>query len=438
MSKCKKISGSGNGKMGLGGGETGSSSGGSRGKKLKPCSGEDYLSSGGVAEKEALLSDGTSIEAAAKRLRLALKKTQRREVRLLEGERVILGLDSHKESYHLTAIGDGERLVSDWHQPADSAALLKRLEQFGKAIVLIVLEASTGAHPLCRFLRAAGYRAEEVAPTRLVKAPGVFPKNDRLDALRLALLAKRRMISHFVKVPTPEQESERLVLRQRTETMAATREVKVKIKAILREFGEKFPHPEERWTLAAKAALKWMTQDEERNADFRLALKLLLERLETLDKQVLQLTARIREISQREAHQEASARLRQVPGVGLLVSMSFMLEVLSPERFDDARQMGRFVGLAPGVHQSGDTQRRMPIDRSGNGRLRTLLVEAAWRWCALDPYARAIFDRMVKRGKKKTIANTAMARRLACLLWKLLVSGENYAPEKLGAGKNVA
>jgi transposase len=45
------------------------------------------------------------------------------------------------------------------------------------------------------------------------------------------------------------------------------------------------------------------------------------------------------------------------------------------------------AGLAPQVRKSGETRREGGLLKSGNGRLRTVLVEAAWRWVRYDPAA---------------------------------------------------
>ena len=94
------------------------------------------------------------------------------------------------------------------------------------------------------------------------------------------------------------------------------------------------------------------------------------------------MTVRLQELAQAERHRPAVAVLWSVPGVGLVTAMTFRLELPEPGRFDHAGQVARMVGLAPQVRQSGETRREGGLLKSGNARLRTALVESAWRWVA--------------------------------------------------------
>ena len=96
-----------------------------------------------------------------------------------------------------------------------------------------------------------------------------------------------------------------------------------------------------------------------------------------------------------------SAVLRTVPGVGLITAMTFRLELPEPERFDHDGQVARMVGLAPQVRQSGETRREGGLLKSGNARLRTVLVEAAWRWVACDEAAARRYRRLVAQHRQR-------------------------------------
>ena len=92
------------------------------------------------------------------------------------------------------------------------------------------------------------------------------------------------------------------------------------------------------------------------------------------------MTERLEELAESERHREAVWVLRSVPGVGLITALSFRLELPEPERFEDAGPVAKMLGLAPQVRQSGLTRREGGLLKSGNSRLRAVVVEAAWRW----------------------------------------------------------
>jgi transposase len=88
--------------------------------------------------------------------------------------------------------------------------------------------------------------------------------------------------------------------------------------------------------------------------------------------------------------------------------------------------MARMAGLAPQVRQSGETRHEGGLLKSGNARLRTVLVEAAWRWVASDEAAAHRYRQLVANTGSSKKAIVGMARRLGVLLWQLSVHGEPY------------
>jgi transposase len=87
--------------------------------------------------------------------------------------------------------------------------------------------------------------------------------------------------------------------------------------------------------------------------DLASALKPVLET-------IVSLTARIRAYDRElEALAERlypeTRLLRQVPGVGSLTALTFVLTIEEPGRFDESRAVGAYLGLVPENDQSGDS-----------------------------------------------------------------------------------
>src|SRR5438552_344849 len=74
----------------------------------------------------------------------------------------------------------------------------------------------------------------------------------------------------------------------------------------------------------------------------------------------------------------AVRRLCTVPGVGSVTAVAYVATIDHPHRFPHARQVAGYLGLVPRELSSGEQQRRGPITKAGNTRVRWLLVEAAW------------------------------------------------------------
>ena len=129
----------------------------------------------------------------------------------------------------------------------------------------------------------------------------------------------------------------------------------------------------------------------------------------------------------------ATERLRQIPGVGPLTALCFVLTLESPEHFADSRAVGPYLGLVPRRDQSGETDKQLGITKAGHVQLRCLLVNCAHY--ILGPFGppcrlRAAGERIAARGGKsaKKRAVIAVARKLAVTLLALWKTGADYLP----------
>jgi transposase len=165
--------------------------------------------------------------------------------------------------------------------------------------------------------------------------------------------------------------------------------------------------------------------------ELRDALDPLLAEIESLNARIAEYDRRIERIAQ-EVHPEV-ALLRQVKGVGPLISLTFVLTLDDPYRFRRSRDVGCFLGLRPGRRNSGRSEPQLHISKEGDRYLRTLLVQGAHYILGpfgedrdLRRWGRKLAERGGKNAKKRAVV--AVARKLAVLLHKLWVSGEVYEP----------
>ena len=125
-----------------------------------------------------------------------------------------------------------------------------------------------------------------------------------------------------------------------------------------------------------------------------------------------------------ELQAQLITRLKDQPrpkGLGELSLVSLDGEVCDWHRFHNRKQIGSYTGCCPGEHTSAGKRRVGAIDRMGNGRVRTLLVEAVWRFLLWQPQWKAALKLKIKLDagtamKKKTVI--ALARQLAIDLWR--------------------
>src|SRR4051812_10453534 len=147
-----------------------------------------------------------------------------------------VGVDVHKATYHVAVCTDRRGLVASWVQPADPGLLVAKLLPPRARIAQVVYEAGPTGFTLVRRLRADGFRAEVIAPSKTLTTPGPEPKTDRLDGRRLATFAQKGLLTP-VRVPTEQEEADRQVLRTREQLVRKSRSAQQQIKAFLLQHG---------------------------------------------------------------------------------------------------------------------------------------------------------------------------------------------------------
>jgi transposase len=95
--------------------------------------------------------------------------------------------------------------------------------------------------------------------------------------------------------------------------------------------------------------------------------------------------------------------------------------------FGTADQYVAYTGLDPGLHDSGDTIRsRRKISKRGSPVLRHALYLAAFVVCGKHQYFRSIYRKHRRQGKNHRNALVVVARRLARVIWRILIDGRQF------------
>ena len=121
--------------------------------------------------------------------------------------------------------------------------------------------------------------------------------------------------------------------------------------------------------------------------------------------------------------------LRTIPGIAAYSSLVIYAELGEVDRFDDAKQVVRYLGLNPVVRESGDSGFIGSISKRGPGRVRWVLVQAVHVavHTVEDPYLTRFYDR-IRRRKNKEKAVVATARKIVVSIYHMLDRNEVYNP----------
>jgi transposase len=272
-----------------------------------------------------------------------------------------VGLDAHAES---TVIGLAEagRAAPRYVGKASAKVpeIKRALSKLGEpASLLIVYEAGPCGYGLARELRAAGYRCEVIAPSKIPKKSGDRIKTDRRDALKLASLARAGELV-AVLIPDERDEAIRDLSRARVDAVRARLKARQQLKALLLRHGRRYTGKSS-WTAAherylAEITFKHPAQDIA-YAEYRHA--------------VGEGEARVQRLSQSLSQQVEGWRMQPVVralmtlrGLDLIGATTVVAELGDLRRFAHPRHLMGYLGLVPSEHSSGSSHRQGAITKT--------------------------------------------------------------------------
>jgi len=334
-----------------------------------------------------------------------------------------LGLDVHADTIVVVRILDHSA-----PQPAQRFTWGKFREWIKTQITLAhavhsCYEAGPFGYGLHRELVALGVKNVIVQPVCLdERHTGV--NHDSSDAKELAQRLDRYVAGNAhalatVRVPTPEQEQKRIESRQREQLRREVQRVAAQGRGLLLSQG----HREKKG---------WWEGRRWEDLQGRIPLW-LVARLEVFRRILTNLTT---ELDAATTALEAAAPALRPKGLGGLTYEVVEREVGQWDRFDNRRQVGSYTGLCGGVSASGNSRHLLPITKHGNVRLRTALIELAWRlvmWqrdCKLVKKWWPVLGNVKASKAAKKKAMVAMARQMAVDLWRWRTG--RAKPEDLG------
>jgi transposase len=361
----------------------------------------------------------------------------------------------------------GRRLTRVWEVKATTAAIMELADHLVcQGIERVVLESTSDYwRPFYYVLEARGLCVWLVNASQVKHAPG-RPKSDKIDAVWLAKLNERSMVTPSF-VPPIEIRRMRDWTRTRFDLVADRTRVKQRIEKLLEDaliklstvatdiFGvsgrammEALIAGQHSPALVAELARGRMRPKRSQLAealDGRFSdhharlLRLLLDQLDYLDGAIEQATGQIDTLiaqlpaaagpsvdTDPDAHHPAGVaylsavqRLGDVPGIGPDIARTIIAEVgLDMSVFGTADRLCAWAKVAPLTRQSGRRKGRGKTGK-GNRYLKAALGQAATGAAKTMTFLGERYRRLIKRMPKNK-AKTALARSLLTIVFQLL------------------
>ena len=340
---------------------------------------------------------------------------------LVRSKEIFIGVDVHKESWHVTARMEGEE-VFHGGIPSQYHAIRKLLDHFKDCKIKVAYEAGPCGFWLYDRLTEDGIEAIVVPPSLIPVESGNKVKTDKRDSRKLAKLLENNMLKR-VYVLNEEDRVDRELLRTRRQMVEHRNDVARQIKSKLLFYGIRSPFaPRYGW---GQNYLQWLKGIEFPREGLKVCFGSLIELYEYLTDQLMKMNQRVKELSQSLKYGQRLKLLCSIPGIGTLMGMEILVELQEMERFKRAEELASYIGLTPSEFSTGQYVRQGRITRCGNKRVRSCLVESSWILITKDPVMRLRYNRLkaMKGGKRAIIA---IARKLIIRIRRILLDKEPY------------
>lgn len=157
-----------------------------------------------------------------------------------------------------------------------------------------------------------------------------------------------------------------------------------------------------------------------------LVVRSLKRNLKQIQKEIKSLEEKLTEIVKQD-HQELLTRLESIPGIGRKTAIMLIVLTDGFNRFTSASELCSYSGLTPIIRQSGTSIKGRPrISKMGNRKLRNLLFMCSFTACKNNKACKALYDRIVAKGKSKKLALIAVCNKLLKQAFAIAKSGLIY------------
>jgi transposase len=342
---------------------------------------------------------------------------------------LMVGFDLGKRKSYMVVEDEQGRVVFDGKLKTKVAELQRIFGALARQCT-VLLEASTSSEWVARVLERMGHVVVVADPNfgPMYAQRDKTLKTDRRDAYALLMALKLKAYKHVVRRSDDEMLT-KAILSSRTALVRSRTRLVNRTRATMQRFGLDDDEDAPAFEYADSVR---------RDCSFEPLLEVLEPTLRALDGLTREIEVLDEVLSAKAAKNPVVPKLTQIPGVGPITALAFVYAISDVKRFDDGDKVAAYLGMVPMIRASGAFEFRGGITKRGDRCARSLLHEAAMSIMrSKDPRVSELqlwaLDLQQRRGGKKkgghNIAKSALARRLARIMFAMWRSGQDYRPE---------
>jgi len=246
-------------------------------------------------------------------------------------------------------------------------------------------------------------------------------KTDGIDAQLIARELKDGRLEGIV-VPDPEREQLRSLFRRRNDLVKDMRQIKSYIKMQLLYYGIKVPerYDNDHWSHGFRDWLDGLDFEYETGKE---VLESRMRSFRFIDREFRDVSTQLRKWTKKH-YKGDYMLLRSIPGIGPIVASGILSELGDLRRFGNIKQLAGYVGLSPGIYQSGGTIRHTGVSMRAHRLIRSYFIEASWQAIRTDPVMQGYYRK--HRGKNVKSVIVKVARKLLSRTLAVIKTGIPY------------
>ena len=334
--------------------------------------------------------------------------------------KLFIGIDIHKRSWKIHCSTDLFSGKSFTMPPKPEILKEYVLKHFSDHEVSTAYEAGCCGYSAHRSFIDYGWRSLVVNPADIHrKGKEKYTKTDKIDAQLISRELKDGRLESIV-IPDVRREQLRSLFRRRNDLVKDFRRVKSYIKMQLLYFGIEIP-PEfdnDHWSHKYR---NWIDNLVFEYPTLRFTLDSRMRSFRFIDQELRDVSTMMRKYC-KQYYKEDYTLLRSIPGIGGIVACGILCELGNLRRFKSIKHLAGYVGLAPGIHQSGDNLRHTGITRRAHRLIRSYFIEASWQAIRTDPVMHSYYRKHIGKNPKSIIVKIArklLSRTLAVIKTKI-------------------
>jgi transposase len=330
--------------------------------------------------------------------------------------KVYIGLDIHKKTWSVSIQTD-LFFHKTYSMPSRANDLYEYVHKtFRDHEVHLVYEAGCCGFHTARFFLNLGWNVLVVNPADIKRGDKErYQKTDSIDSKNLSNFLKKGDLKG-IHIPTESQEQLLSLSRHRSQVTKKLRQTKSHIKSMLLYHGIEIPaeFDNPNWSIAF---VNWLEGIRFSSLTGTQSLQGKIRMFKFVKSEYLEIANQMRAYCRKE-HKKDYELLKSIPGIGGYLASVIIAECGDLRRFNTEGQFASFIGLVPGIYNSGGSENCLGITPRSRGQLRSYLIEAAWIAIRKDPEMQAYYRKHEGKNVKNIIVKVAhkMARRILSLI----------------------